>query len=280
MDNEEMSSSEVRVEHVSDTALMVAAARAVETARPDGVVRDPFAARLAGERGEALAQKLLSSDWLGIGVGLRCRTMDEMLLEAIAAHGIRTVVLLGAGLDTRPWRLDLPPDLHWIEVDFAPILEYKAGLMASETPRCRFRQIAANLKDAADREAVYAAAGSAPGLMVAEGLLLYLPAQTTEALATEPPRRSGIRHWLLDIAAHTLMQNAHPGTMDEIEKVRAHDRAEGQQILDLVTRNVWHLLQRRAYARHGFEVAAARGLQFTQPSAAEDPSGIYLFHRQ
>src|SRR5579872_1734065 len=120
MHNEDMSANEPRVEHVSDTALLVAAARARETERPDGVVRDPFAARLAGARGAALADKLLNPDWLGIGVGLRCRTIDDMLLEAIAAHQIRTVVVLGAGLDTRAWRLELPRDLRWIEVDFAP----------------------------------------------------------------------------------------------------------------------------------------------------------------
>jgi len=276
-----MSSGEIRVEHVSDTALMVAAARAAETARPDGVVRDPFAQRLAGLRGAALADKLLSSDWLGIGVGLRCRTIDEMLLEAIAAYGLRTVIVLGAGLDTRPWRLELPRDLHWIEVDFAPILAYKAGLLASEKPRCHLEQIAADLTAAADREAVYAAAGNAPGIFVTEGLLLYLPAHTTAALATGFPQRSGARHWLLDIAAHRLMQNAHQGTLEEIEKVRAPDRVQGQQILDLASSHDWRQSVRRDYANAGFAVAASRGLKFpAEDSSADDPSGIYLFTRQ
>ena len=199
-----MAADIVRVEHVSDTALMVAAARAAETERPDGVVQDPFARHLAGDRGATLVEKLLVKDWLGIGVGLRCRTIDEMLVEAIAAHDIRAVVVLGAGLDTRAWRLDLPSELRWIEVDFATILDYKAEILASERPRCRLERLAANLTVESERQAVWAAAEGEPGLILTEGLLLYLPARTTDALATEPPQQSGIRHWLVDIAASSL----------------------------------------------------------------------------
>lgn len=280
-DNEGTSSDAVRVEHVSDTALMVAAARAAETARADGVVRDPFAARLAGERGAALAQKLLAPGWLGIGVGLRCRTIDDMLVDAIREQGIRTVVLLGAGLDTRAWRLDLPAELRWIEVDFAPILEYKAQILSAERPRCRLERMPADLTVESERQAVWAAAGAEPGLMVTEGLLLYLPAGTTKALATEPPRSSGIRQWLLDIAASNLMQHAHQGKLEDIERVRAQDRVEGQGILDLVVRHGWRQMGRRAYTREGFAIARSRGLSVTaeaiEEAARNDPSGIYLY---
>jgi methyltransferase (TIGR00027 family) len=253
--------SEIRVEHVSDTALIVAAARAAETQRPDGVVRDPFAARLAGGRGVALLGNLRANDWLGIlVVGLRARRIDELLLQAIAEHGIRTVVVLGAGLDARAWRLDLPRDLRWIEVDFAPILDYKDGILASAEPRCRRERMAVDLTVASDRQVVWAAAGNEPGLILTEGLLLYLPARITEALAAEPPRLSGIRHWLLDIAPSAVMRHAHQERMEEIEKVRAPDRVEGQQILDLAVRHGCGLLARRDYMREGFAVATARGL--------------------
>lgn len=276
-----MPSGQPRVEHVSDTALMVAAARALETARADGVVRDPLAERLAGARGLALARTLTSPDWMGIGVGLRCRTIDEMLLDAVATLGIRTVVILGAGLDTRAWRLDLPPHLRWIDVDFAEILDYKVEMLASERPRCRWERVAADLTDAAQRQAMFAAAGSELGLMVTEGLLLYLPASSTQALAIESVQRSGIRHWLLDIAASNLMRNAHHGRLDDIEKVRARDRVEGRPILDLVERHGWSLAARRGYAEEGFAVAASRGLTVLPNAdavaASDDPCGIYRY---
>jgi len=275
-----MSSSETRVEHVSDTSLMTAAGRALETARADGVVRDPLAERLAGSRGAALAHNLYSPEWMGITVGLRCRVIDEMLAEAIVAHGIQVVVILGAGLDTRPYRLDLPPSLRWIEVDFPGLLNYKSQLLAFEKPKCHLERMAADLTDAIQRQAVFSAAGSQPGLILTEGLLLYLPRSTTDALATEPVRLSGIRYWLLDVAASVLMRNAHRGDFDDVEKVRAKDRVQGQEIVNLVHRNGWRLKAKRSYTNEAFAIAASRGLEALPDSAkpaADDPSGIYLF---
>ena len=278
-----MSSGETRVEHVSDTSLITAAGRALETARADGIVRDPLAEKLAGARGLALAHTVYSPEWMGIVVGLRCRVIDEMLTEAIAAHGIQVVVILGAGLDTRPWRLDLPPQLRWIEVDFPGILDYKSQVLASERPKCRVERIAADLTDATQRQAVFAAAGSQPGLILTEGLLLYLPRSTADALATEPVRLSGIRYWLLDVAARVLMRNAHRGVFDDVEKVRAKDRVEGQEILNLVHRNGWSLTASRTYTNEGFAIATSRGLEAMAesagPASADDPSGVYLFNR-
>jgi O-methyltransferase involved in polyketide biosynthesis len=84
-------------------------------------------------------------------------------LEALASRPIATVVSVGCGLDTRPWRLELPRDLRWVEVDFADMLDYKDALMSAETPRCRRERITADLNDAAQRRTIYAAAGVSRG---------------------------------------------------------------------------------------------------------------------
>ena len=120
------------ITHVSDTALMVAAVRAHETELEDAFVRDPFAARLAGERGIAILNATPHAAVLLFGLALRTRFLDELLMETLAAHPITTVLSVGCGLDTRPWRLELPAHLRWIEVDFAPMLDYKDRLMAAE----------------------------------------------------------------------------------------------------------------------------------------------------
>src|SRR5689334_10551448 len=104
------------IDNVSDTALLVAGCRAMECERVHALVRDPFAARLAGERGLAMFRALPHPEISGFGIALRTRFVDELLLEAVASLGLSTVVSLGAGLDTRPWRLDLPSELRWIEV--------------------------------------------------------------------------------------------------------------------------------------------------------------------
>jgi methyltransferase (TIGR00027 family) len=140
---------------------MVAACRALESEAADGFVHDPFAARLAGERGMAILRALPRSQMMQFGIGVRSRFLDELLREALASNTIATVLSVGCGLDTRPWRLDLPPDLRWVEVDFADMLDYKDALMSTEAPRCRRERITADVTDAAQRRAIYAAAGQA-----------------------------------------------------------------------------------------------------------------------
>src|ERR1700681_2149921 len=163
-----MSRSHGEIHQVSDTALMVAACRALEFECPDGFVHDPFAARLAGERGMAILRSLPQPEMMRFGIGVRSRFMDELVLETLASERIGTVLSLGCGLDTRPWRLEVPPDLRWIEVDFANMLDYKNALMSAEIPRCRRESIAADVNDAAQRGNIYAAVGPAPALMITE----------------------------------------------------------------------------------------------------------------
>ena len=176
-----MSPTEGEINHVSDTALMVAACRALKTESDLGFVRDPFARRLAGERGMAILQALSHPEMIRFGIGARTRFVDELLLEALAAAPIRTVLSVGCGLDTRPWRLELPPDLRWIEVDFSEMLDYKDALMGSEVPRCRRERLSVDLNDHEQRLSMYRAAGAPPVLMITEGLLMYLPAATSRA---------------------------------------------------------------------------------------------------
>jgi len=265
---------------------MVAACRAIETARPDGLVRDPFAERLAGARGMSIARARPRLELLCFGVGIRSRFLDELVLGAIAAREVATVLSLGSGLDARPWRLDLPASLRWIEVDFPAILEYKAGVMEAEKPRCHLEHVAADLSDPGARNAVFARAGDAPALMITEGLLQYLPAETVEALAVEPIRTSGIRYWLLDLASPQLAQRVQIDSDTGISSVRAEKALDGAQILKVLDRSGWTSMQRRTYTRDAWEAASDRikalsaGQPAPQPATpppTDDPSGVHLF---
>src|SRR5262252_7124629 len=97
-----------QIEHVSDTALMVAACRALETARPDGLVHDPFADRLAGARGMAILYGVPGWEWMCFGVAVRSHFVDALVSQTVRERRVETVLSIGAGLDTRPWRLDFP----------------------------------------------------------------------------------------------------------------------------------------------------------------------------
>jgi methyltransferase (TIGR00027 family) len=271
--------------HVSDTALMTAACRALETDHPNGLIRDPFAARLAGARGMAIARALHRLDILCFGIGIRSRFLDHLVLDTVAQHGIVTVLSLGAGLDSRPWRLELPASLRWVEVDFPEMLDYKDGIMASAPPKCRRERLAADINDPDGRQTIFAAAAAGPTLMITEGLLMYLPASTIETLAAGAP----VSHWLLDVASAEMRQRMQMNTYQSIENVRAADHIEGAEILDVLHRHGWTGVRSLRYAVDSMECAADRIKsmfrnvppdQIPKPMSLDDLSGVHLYGRQ
>ena len=266
---------------------MVAACRALETELEDAFVRDPFAERLAGERGKAILNGMPHANILRLGMAIRTRFVDELLLEGLGAHGVRTVLSVGCGLDTRPWRLDLPSTLRWIEVDFADVLEYKERVMVGETPRCRRERLTADLNHSAQRKAMYEAAGKAPALMITEGLLLYLPAATVDALAAETWQQSGITHWISDISTSDFSKALGGGTdsMQPIRHVQASDALKGEQILEVLRRHGWSTQARRSYITDVEFVMervrrSLRGAEPPRPNfPPDDPTGVHRFGR-
>ncbi len=280
---------ENQIQHVSDTALMVAACRALETVSEDGLIRDPLAERLAGERGMTIARRVPLLEMMRFGVGIRARTLDEMLISTIQGEKIETVVNLGAGLDTRPWRLELPASLRWIEADYPDTLEYKAGKLVNEKPRCRWEQVPADLASAEDRSKLFASIGSASALMVTEGLLMYLPRQAFVAIASQAPQQSGVRHWLLDVASEAVLNMAGGRGRAQIENLRPKDHLAGQAILDATEECGWTVAAKRTYMSAGAGAPAARIARiqieikkfrpdFVPP--ADELSGMYLLARR
>jgi O-methyltransferase involved in polyketide biosynthesis len=167
-----VSGSDPGITHVADTALWVATYRAIESERPDALFRDPLAGRLAGERGKKIAEKISYRKFMAWLMVVRTVAIDELIKRAIA-EGIDTVVNLGAGLDTRPYRMDLPSSLRWIEIDFPQMIQYKKEKLQSEFPRCRLEHIPADLADVPLRRQIFERIGSEAKkvLLITEGVI-------------------------------------------------------------------------------------------------------------
>lgn len=196
------------IEHVSDTARWVATYRAWESERPDALFRDPFARRLAGERGERIVAELPRGRAAAWSMIVRTAAFDEIIRDAVTRGGVDTVVNLAAGLDARPWRLPLPPSLRWVDVDLPAILAYKAERIGDAPPVCRYEAAAADLTDPAARDAVLARVGAAArsALVVSEGLLVYLTAEQVGALAAALHAVPSFRRWLFDLPSPLLLR--------------------------------------------------------------------------
>lgn len=196
--------TEPHVSNVSHTAHWVAAHRAVESARPDALFKDPYAERLAGPRGKAIvagAAKHMRNGW---PVVVRTKSIDDLVFSSIA-EGCDYVLSLAAGLDTRPYRLALPASLRWIEADLPSIIDEKEGLLANETPACHLVREKVDLADPSARGAFLdrALANAHKALVITEGLLMYLPEDVVRALAGDLAR-PGVQWWVFDIVSPIL----------------------------------------------------------------------------
>ncbi|MFC5289923.1 SAM-dependent methyltransferase [Actinokineospora guangxiensis] len=185
------------------TALMVAAARAIETHRPDWLAQDAYAehfvrAAHASHRWPVHPSEVQGGEanplWgrLGRYFGLRTRVLDDHLLDAVHA-GARQVVLLGAGLDTRAYRLAWPPGLGVYEIDHAEVLAFKQHVLdeLGATPATTRTPIAADL--CGNWATALVAAGfdpTAPTAWLAEGVFLYLPSTAEHRLIETVDRLS------------------------------------------------------------------------------------------
>jgi methyltransferase (TIGR00027 family) len=194
------------VSNVSDTARWVAVYRARESARPDALFTDPYADLLAGEHGRAIAALMPRQIRSGWPMVTRTKLIDD-LVQAAIAHGCDCVVNLAAGLDTRPYRLDLPASLRWIEADLPSLIDEKERLLADASPRCQLRRIKVDLADAEARTAALrdAVGSSTQALVMTEGLLVYLDETEVRDLAAAIKAQAGVRWWILDIASPAIL---------------------------------------------------------------------------
>ena len=217
-----MTPPEPLVRNISDTALLAAIYRARETDRPDALFRDPFARRLAGERGDQIAKSMPFSEkatWAWIA---RTVAYDELIAQQIA-QGTDVVVNLAAGLDARPYRMTLPPSLQWIEVDLPGILDYKEEILRAEKPVCALERVRVDLADSPGRRQLFAQLGqrSTKTLVLTEGLLIYLSREEVAALAADLAAVPAFRHWILEVASPGLLKMLQKGMGQQIREGKA-----------------------------------------------------------
>jgi methyltransferase (TIGR00027 family) len=186
---------------VGTTAVMVAAARAAETDKADPLIRDPFAKILVSEAGTGVWEKMLDDDLVAkvhdidaeaAAVFEHMRSYQAVRTHFFDAHfagavtaGIRQVVILASGLDSRAYRLDWPAGTTVYEIDQPKVLEYKSATLEAygASPSADRRAVAIDLRQ--DWPAALMGAGfdsTAPTAWLAEGLLMYLPADAQDRL--------------------------------------------------------------------------------------------------
>ena len=197
-----MSEANLPIHSISDTARWVAYFRARESERPDALFHDPYAERLAGERGFQIANTLADGnkyDWAWVA---RTYLFDKFLLREIR-DGVGLVVNLAAGLDARPYRMQLPTALQWVEVDLPDIIYYKEEVLSSDEPRCHLERIPLDLSDRTARRALFGELNrrGMKIVVLTEGLLIYLTTEEVGSLASDLTVGESFQSWAVDLSS-------------------------------------------------------------------------------
>jgi methyltransferase (TIGR00027 family) len=189
---------------VARTAVFVAAVRAREQERPDHLFQDELSSVLAGPEGIA---------WLAASetnpasnyhrdsfpfIEVRTRFFDDWALEAVMDGGVRQFVILGAGMDTRAFRLSWPPGLRLWEIDTPELFAIKEARLQSAGAKatCERFVVEADLASSSWPGSLIdqGLKRTEPTVWVAEGLFQYLAASDVnrilEGAASLSPRAS------------------------------------------------------------------------------------------
>jgi len=186
--------------NISDTAYWVAAYRAAETDRSDAIFQDPLARVLAGHRGEKMIQKMASEKLVESAVIVRTAVLDDFVMDVVHKNKADAILNLGAGLDTRPYRLDLPRDLTWIEVDFPNVISYKSSKLQKEKPKCLLERVRLDLSNEKERQTFFKGINERfkRVCVLTEGLIIYLTPDDVESLAKDMYKQTHFRWWAFD----------------------------------------------------------------------------------
>jgi methyltransferase (TIGR00027 family) len=266
-------------ESVGATALGVAAARAAETESENPLISDPFARVFLQAAGEGMwdwfaAPNLpariaeiepdLKPRMQGMVDYMAARTafFDKFFLDATGA-GVRQVVILAAGLDSRAWRLPWPDGTTVYELDQPRVLDFKAATLRDKgaQPTCELVNVPVDLRH--DWPSALQQAGfdaTAPSVWSAEGLLPFLPAAAQELLF-ERVQALGAQGSRIAVEA--------PGPDFLDEDARARQRQTMQRVRDLMAemdpdrdipdvQDLWYFEEREDVGdwlgRHGWDV--------------------------
>ncbi len=202
-----MPDTEPVLRNISDTALWAAVFRGRESDHENALFRDPFARRLAGERGEHIITTMPHAGENAWAWVMRTYLFDQAIAKHVQ-YGGDMVVNLAAGLDARPYRMTLPESLHWIEIDFPELFAYKEPILSAEKPACALERIPLDLADRSARREVFASLASKAkkALILSEGLLIYLADEEVRALAEDLAGTPHFEYWVLDLTSPGLLR--------------------------------------------------------------------------
>jgi O-methyltransferase involved in polyketide biosynthesis len=183
---------------IPETLLISLWARAVETERPGGLCRDERAVHMLQAIDYDFGK--FERTWMSqLGVAVRTQLLDRAVRDYLRENPRPIVINLGAGLDTRFWRLD-DGKVLWYDVDLPEVVALKRQFV-QETER--YRLIAASLLEANWPDLVGGISESP--LLIAEGVLMYLEPEQARGILLNLVNRFAPAKMLLEMVGPALV---------------------------------------------------------------------------
>lgn len=201
-----MTVTENLIQNVSDTAFWVAHYRALETKQAKPLFKDPFAQYLIGDHGQKIAESMPEVfKHTQYNVLLRTVIIDDHI-QSLISQGVDCVINLGAGLDARPYRLPLPKNLVWIEIDQQSIIRHKENALKNFAPTCLLERFTIDFAKPEERKDLIQDIGQRfqKIAVLTEGVLPYLTQEQVSDLSADLQAQKNIRYWICDYMSPTV----------------------------------------------------------------------------
>lgn len=257
------------IKNVSDTAWWTAAGRFLESKRDDALFKDPLAGLLIESRAQLL-ESYAPVQHLTLTMAVRTKLIDDLVMDLIKTKNVDAVVNLACGLCTRAYRLPLPQSIHWVEVDFAPMIQFKQEKLSPIAAPCELEFRAVDLRQAQALQDLLReiSARHKNVLVITEGLLLYLKEENVINMAQEFLAHD-VRYWLSDFYLHPAQALAkNPQYYQAMEKADAMFHFDPENGLGFFADHGWILKE-----QFNFLEEAKRLNRLPVPDAESEAAG-------
>jgi O-methyltransferase involved in polyketide biosynthesis len=221
------------VSHLTDvpeTMLWGLYSRAMEARRPDALLRDPDAIRIADSIAYDYARSFGAPD---AGHVVRALATDRLLRHWLTRHPDGSVVALGEGLETQYYRVD-NGRLHWLAVDLPEVIAIRRGVIPDTD---RHRNLAGSALDAGWMAHLDP---TRPVIITAVGLLKYFPPQDVRQIIATIAERLPQAEIIVDVMPRALIVLTHHGWYRKGRSYAVPTMAWGLNRDELSSMRAWH----------------------------------------
>lgn len=102
---------------------------------------------------------------------VRHRIIDDFLRQALSVHSNLCLVIIGAGFDSRAYRLE---GGIWVELDEPPVITYKNGRLPASDCVNELHRIPISFSTDSLADKLYSFSNQSPVVVIIEGVFMYL----------------------------------------------------------------------------------------------------------